>query len=362
MKCLPQEKVEAANGNVIHDSHAEILALRAFNRFVLDECRGLARGGDESDWIRWRDGQRGTGEDGGGVNGEAKRLDPPFEMQEDTTIHLYISEAPCGDASMELTMRAQADPSPWTSSVPPPTTNDTPSPPPMLGRGHFDQLGIVRRKPARPDAPVTMSKSCSDKLALKQCTGLLSALTSRLVDPGNVYLSSLVLPTSQIVPSAIARAFGPAGRMAPLTDPEMQERWGREGGYAFRPFEVRGTEREFEYSKRILGEEAVPSNLSAVLAGERQEVLVNGAVQGRKQGDPRGASCVGRRRMWEGTTEILDLLGIKVKPEAKTYGDRKRGRGAKARARVKADVRELALKGWVKGTGDESWGLDSDGV
>ena len=45
MKCLPHSKIPHANGNVLHDSHAEVLAIRAFNRFLVDECEELARKG-----------------------------------------------------------------------------------------------------------------------------------------------------------------------------------------------------------------------------------------------------------------------------------------------------------------------------
>ncbi|KAG6029845.1 hypothetical protein E4U41_000259 [Claviceps citrina] len=48
MKCLPAAKVADANGNVIHDWHAEVLAMRAFNRFLLDECLASAQHGRSS--------------------------------------------------------------------------------------------------------------------------------------------------------------------------------------------------------------------------------------------------------------------------------------------------------------------------
>lgn len=61
MKCLPQSKLPLAKGNVLHDWHAEVLAIRGFNRWLVDECEELARGGfmqgeeGESAWIRWRE-------------------------------------------------------------------------------------------------------------------------------------------------------------------------------------------------------------------------------------------------------------------------------------------------------------------
>ena len=140
---------------------------------------------------------------------------------------------------MENIMAAQDDATPWREVQPPDSD--------LLGRGHFDQLGVVRRKPARADAPVTLSKSCSDKLALKQVTGLLSTIVSKLVWPANVYLASLVLPEGQIVPTAVERAWGENGRLKPVVDidHETKETWS-EAGYSFQTFSFLATSRSFE--------------------------------------------------------------------------------------------------------------------
>ena len=360
MKCLPQNKIHLARGNVLHDWHAEILALRAFNRFLVDECAELAANGTTSmgQWVRWR------------RKGEEKvERQQPFQLQEDVGIHMYCSEAPCGDASMELTMREQEDATPWTTSVPV-VENGMQE---LLGRGHFDQLGVVRRKPARPDAPPTLSKSCSDKLALKQCTGLLSGLMSRLVWPGNVYLSSLVLPKEQVVPEAVERAFGWTGRMKGVVGGDS-ETW-RRGGYSFRPFEVEGTKREFEFSKRSSSGASElrtpaatspgwvgPSNLSALATPRRQEILINGVLQGRKQSDPKGASCVSRKSMWRAVVDVTLVAGLPALAEGlrkRTYGGLKGGGELEAREQVKKEVRTLALKGWKRNVEDEEWSLDT---
>ena len=362
MKCLPQSKIKEVKGNVLHDWHAEILALRAFNRFLVDECAELvARSKTEREekghWVRWRRRSERSGQndavdlyqDGGELGAEEQ--EQPFELQDDVEIHMYCSEAPCGDVSMELTMAEQEDATPWASPNPttPGTQEDS-----LLGRGHFDHLGIVRRKPSRPDAPPTLSKSCSDKLALKQCTSLLSGLTSRIVWPGNAYLSSLVLPKVQIVPEAVQRAFGREGRMKGVADVAGSDSWSR-GGYAFRPFEVKGTGRGFGFSKRAAGEGAVPSNLSILYTPLRQEIVINGVLQGRKQLDPRGASCVSRRAMWRAVLD-LGLPTLATGLRGKTYGEVK---GASVgRERVKREVRALALRGWRRNVGDEAWGLD----
>jgi tRNA-specific adenosine deaminase 1 len=385
MKCLPKEKLPLAKGSVLHDWHAEVLAIRAFNRWVLDECLELAGKGredEEGQWVRRRrkrirlDDERA--DQGGHENDSQQEVvyqdavqaprpehDPPFELHPDIRIHMYISEAPCGDASMELTMSAQEDSTPWT---------DNPPMDELLGRGNFDRLGVVRRKPARPDAPVCWSKSCSDKLAMKQCTGLLSGIMSLVVHPGRCYLETLVLPKSQYVAESVERAFGKSGRMSQLfdaADKRWQGRWA-EAGYSFQPFEVRTTSREFEYSKRVApaspadenaGErQFAASNLSAMWTpSNREEILINGVLQGRKQFDPRGASCVSRMRMWEDVVRLATLVGdgrLGADSKEDTYGKVKQSELLRARDGVKSDVRDSALKGWKKNSGDEEWSLD----
>lgn len=345
---------------MLHDSHAEVLAIRGFNRFLVDECAELAKRGfrhrEEQGWMRWR--RRGVAHEEGQI---------PFELREDVSIHMYCSEAPCGDASMELVMAEQEDDTPWSASRDESTKGNGEDPrTDMLGRGHFDRLGIVRRKPARPDAPATLSKSCSDKLAMKQCTGLLSGLTSMLVWPGNVYLSTLVLPESQYVATAVERAFGASGRMKAVADMSTSPSgtW-RRAGYAFTPFHVQTTSKEFEFSRRAGGDTEIagPSNLSALAALEREEILINGVLQGRKQFDPKGASCASRRRMWEAVQDVAAWVGMDDVVDGsgkRRYAEVKERSRFEGRQKVKEDVRALALKGWKRNLGDEEWMLEDE--
>ncbi|RYP19004.1 hypothetical protein DL765_003587 [Monosporascus sp. GIB2] len=298
MKCLPSAKLPQAQGSVLHDWHAEVLAIRAFNRFVLEECRQLALGGPDtsSPFLRRRTPEEvrasaPTAGSYGDAEGGCWHAQP-FAWRDDVALHMYCSEAPCGDASMELTMAAQADAAPWDipsipsspfprPSSPFPSNSATPAeaePTALPGRAYFSLLGAVRRKPARGDAPPTLSKSCSDKLALRQCASLLSGLAALLVSPESAYVRNLVLPEAAYSAGGCRRAFSAAtapdeeekgngdgdgddeggsgaevreakarageGRMRPLCG----RKWG--GGYAFRPFEVRTTGLEFAFSRR----------------------------------------------------------------------------------------------------------------
>ncbi|KAI0204112.1 adenosine deaminase/editase [Astrocystis sublimbata] len=383
MKCLPSSKIQEAQGNVLHDWHAEVLAIRAFNCFVLDECRGLVSGSrTASKFIRHRfisENTDGNDNGDGYVDVDVNMNHwhgQPFTWRDDVLLHMYCSEAPCGDASMELTMASQEDATPWaipaqekrcspnlTSPPFPPTATISADPEAtLLGRGYFSHLGIVRRKPSRGDAPPTLSKSCSDKLSLHQCTSLLSSLTSLLVSPEHAYISTLVLPSAQYSASGCRRAFSDGlnhsrserggneeARMAPLASSQYQHRedgssiGGGGGGYAFRPFVVETTDLEFIFSRRAAALPPQPSSPSpshtslsstspkvkitpsplstAHTASSRTETTLNGVLQGRKASAASlaGASFASRRRTWALACEVAELLEISSSLSKSSY-------------------------------------------
>ena len=131
MKCLPAHKIPLAKGNVLHDWHAEVVAIRAFNLFLLNEMKELQRSG-KSEVISRADPE---------ITDES--LKQPYIVRPEIRIHMYCSGAPCGDASMELVMHRQDDATPW----PVQRDGDADSTWGMFGRGHFSELGVVRRKP-----------------------------------------------------------------------------------------------------------------------------------------------------------------------------------------------------------------------
>ena len=194
-----------------------------------------------------------------------------------------------------------------------------------------------------------MSKSCSDKIALKQCTSLLSGLVSRLISPENAYIDTLVLSKSQHIPGACERAFGSAGRMRAHVDCH----WGE--SYSFRPFGICSTELEFQFSRHALQQQPVKpkaSSVAVVWTPFVQETLVNGVLQGWKQDDPRGASRVSRKRMLEMFRKVAATLRSDL-PNPFTYLGHKDCSGTDTRQRVKASVIEKALMGWARNTADD---------
>ena len=361
MKCLPSNKLPLARGNVLHDWHAEVLAIRAFNRYLLDELLlTLSPPYPDSAILRPR------------TDEERTPTEPqPYALRDGVQIHMYCSEAPCGDASMELIMSLQADATPWTTPIPRVRGNvvsdqgeSTQSA--LRGRSHFAHLGLVRCKPSRPDAPPTLSKSCTDKLALTQATSLLSGITSLLISPKNAYLGTVTLPESQHVTAACERAFSSQGRMKPALETGTAET-GWEDGYRWSPFTILSTTREFTWSRRMVPPDAksTSSNLSAVWTPRWQETLIGGALQGRKQFDPRGASAICRRNIWKIAVQIVTAAGFPALSEALkrgSYKEVKDGKMLETRRKVKSEIKRDALQGWVKNSGDDGFDLEASGA
>ncbi|KAL6704109.1 hypothetical protein ACN47E_008772 [Coniothyrium glycines] len=327
MKCLPASKLPAAQGNILHDWHAEVLAIRAFNRFLLDECLLISTPPFAvSDFVRSQS-----------VVEQSDGEHQPFTLREDATIHMYCSEAPCGDASMELVMDAQEDATPWTSA------------PPIMGRD-TDNNG------ADGCASGALRGRSNFSLLGAQATSLLSSTTATLISAHNAYLDSLVLPSSQYVPAACERAFSRSGRLSSLDDSSWT------AGHRFQPFIVRPTSREFTWGRRNVpsSKKAVASNLSAVWTSSWQETLIGGVLQGRKQLDPRGASRISRRSMWNIALQIAGVAGLSLLKEIldkESYDAVKKSELLKHRQIVKSDMK-TALKGWAPNTGDETFRLD----
>ncbi|KAK2736155.1 hypothetical protein FQN57_000886 [Myotisia sp. PD_48] len=298
-KCLSASHITQCRGQVLHDCHAEILALRAFNRWVLEEVNSALvhckekhiEGSIESSsicefhiggncsgskFLQWRVAKYGKEN-----SNEEKNLCRQFlEFKKDVKIWMYCSCAPCGDASMELCMAAQEDPTPWELqgekvSIDIPQNASTQAL--LNGRAHFSILGVVRRKPARADAESTLSKSCSDKLTVKQVTSILSFPANIFIAAtANAYISDFLLPQDELNDVGFERCFGSreTGRMKALKD----RVWGSAdadncgGDFRFRPFNARSLPMaEFqglwEYAKPDgvpFPGRSRPSNISAV--------------------------------------------------------------------------------------------------
>lgn len=266
---------------------------------------------------------------------------------------------------MELTMAAQDDATPWaviplstptmpTSSIPSEASHGLP------GRAYFSSLGVIRRKPSRPDAPPTLSKSCSDKIALKQATSVLSCISSLLFSPEHAYLQSITLPESQYVPESCGRCFSAQGRFKGLKVHDKS-------GYKFQELYFLTTKKEFQYSRRdanggtLPTGSIIPSNIASAWNPYVEETIIGGVLQGRKQNDPKGASAMSRRRTWELARTVTQLWDIENSDLPRLTDDQVYQSIKEADLlRVRRDVKSLsrkALGNWIRNEDDEKFKL-----
>ncbi|KAK6528760.1 hypothetical protein TWF694_003998 [Orbilia ellipsospora] len=359
-KCLPANLLPKASGLILHDSHSEILALRGLNRFLLQEAKDLLLPLSPDSASSFLLHDKNYTRTGGGDN-DGSPVDQPFQLDPSISIHLFSTEPPCGDASMEFIMSAQQDATPWS---PPPNASDTPQS--LPGRSYFSSLSVVRRKPSRPDAPPTLSKSCTDKLTLKQFTSVLSSLSSLFISPSsNAYISTFTLPHDKYHPEGYTRAFTHSGRLSKIDTTAKQ------GSYSFSPFKVTPLSPNspvipsYPYPKPPLKDtNTKTSNISVLYINSRNpviEVLISGVKQGNGQlsnsHDGRKGSVVCRKKMWQLGREIAEVLGnqtLVTTLNSQSYGDMKTLEGH--RSNMKNIVID-ALGGWEKNFGDDGWTL-----
>ena len=172
VKALPDKELSRSGGKMIHDCHAEILALRGFNTVLLKDIDNMNQNLRQSDLLEISD-----------ANGK-------YHLRAKWKLILYISRLPCGDASM----RTLSNSSPTSSSLKSIDDSDEfqyidPNIPTILrGRLNFSRNGVVRTKPGRLDSLTTLSKSCSDKLCLRQVTSILNCMTWSLLDLSLIHI------------------------------------------------------------------------------------------------------------------------------------------------------------------------------
>ncbi|CAL9730603.1 tRNA-specific adenosine deaminase 1 [Monosporozyma unispora] len=326
VKATPDIELCRSKGKMVHDCHAEVLAIRAFNAILLDEMiqlkndktsRYLLKIGDKYKWnAKW-------------------------------SLVLFISRLPCGDASMDsidsttdedkLINMTDNDPYQYVS----PKHKKT-----LRGRFNFNKKGYVRTKPGRYDSKITLSKSCSDKICLRQVISLNNSFTySLMADP--IYLDYLIIPhidsTSKI---SLKRCF--------------EERV-RESSYPIHPFQILSTNQSFK-DDIVEGKEPSPISVVKLFRASDKNVLEQAILNGVKNGSytkgkkPLRKNCesiVSRYAFWKKYNQ-LNPLGNDSNNQIRTYDNFKR-KYNKNRDEMIISVKKLLVKGedWVTTYNDD---------
>ncbi|KAJ3158663.1 hypothetical protein HDU86_002628 [Geranomyces michiganensis] len=234
LKCLNPSQMPA-DGSCLHDSHAEAICRRSFMHFLyacLDaELLGLQQPLPNRPGILVP--LNATSKEANDGDDAPPRL--LFRVADNVAFHFYVSQSPCGDASMSaLTMQQTAaeriahnqarkrkfdngddddgimastctigaTPTVATTTSSTSTTSTTTV---LRGRHDYSALGRLRTKPARTDAETTRSMSCSDKLARWVVLGLQGALLSRYI-PRPIRLQTLVVGPERFDEASVRRA------------------------------------------------------------------------------------------------------------------------------------------------------------
>jgi len=176
IKCqnVNEMKRENKDGKILHDSHAEVLAFRAFNRFILQLMHDYEAVDDDDILI--------------------KKKCSNFEWNDVWEIGLYVSELPCGDLAVihEQHKKTSTEHQVWKDHEMKQYVDETIKTI-LRGKNNVKKTGYVRTKPGRFDSVATLSKSCTDKIIMKQKLGLSSGLVSLLLD-SELKIKFLILP------------------------------------------------------------------------------------------------------------------------------------------------------------------------
>ncbi|XP_021717487.1 tRNA-specific adenosine deaminase 1-like isoform X1 [Chenopodium quinoa] len=187
-KCLPRSS-RSSNGDVVNDSHAEIIARRALLRFFYSQIHSYCDLSERPQGVDGRKLPLYLEIDGSGQG--------RYKIKEGWNLHMYISQLPCGDASLSLPQSlrtisfGEEFPASSTNVFHPP--GEITSEALLKKNGDCPTItGLVQRKPGR--GVTTSSVSCSDKIARWNVVGIQGAMLSYLLQP--VYISSVTIGQS----------------------------------------------------------------------------------------------------------------------------------------------------------------------
>lgn len=215
-KCIGQRDM-SFHGDVVNDCHAEVLARRAFKRYLLQEVQAHR--------ARCCSGS-GSAASGEGLPASALSCDlgllthdqacKTFVLREGLRLYLYISDSPCGDATVYADVVAigargergtGAKPLGWTPDQESAVASAS-------SEALYQGCGEARTKSGRSDLPQeqrTLSMCCSDKVARWVGCGIGGGLGAA-VGVEAIHLSGVVLGADPVyLAGAVAQYRVPPG-------------------------------------------------------------------------------------------------------------------------------------------------------
>lgn len=178
-KCIGSSML-TAKGNILNDFHAEVIARRAFVRFLIHQIDAVKQCNEQSIF-------------------HLDAVNKRFILTNNVKFHMFTTSTPCGDASIFATSDNHQCEEPDAKRIKLcSSTNNNNLPVGFTGaKLLFDEdvedlmeqtEGKIRIKPGKGDR--TLSLSCSDKIARWNMVGIQGCMLSSLIDP--IYLETIV--------------------------------------------------------------------------------------------------------------------------------------------------------------------------
>ncbi|KAJ3063972.1 tRNA-specific adenosine deaminase 1, partial [Podochytrium sp. JEL0797] len=367
VKCLSFSAAQEAKDDLVADAHAEVLCRRAFLRYArFTWFRRFPthsiippNSPDHPSYLIHQMTLAFTNQPSIYTLNDTTAAYPLTLRNPTPKFHMYISQSPCGDASTTSLERSQPtherevneskrrkylDGGSQPRSIPDPPAferaklkGDV-----LRGRDEYTRLGCLRTKPARVDAEMSLSMSCSDKLAKWAVVGVSGALLSLFAAP--VFLDTVSV-RDLFDREGLERAFGvgETGRLTGVKRDEMPTGFGGRGGEGrVCGMEVVESEVDFEFSKtnvEMRDGVATPSDVCLAwthsLPPKDALQLLNSA--GRKQGHAK------RKGVWMPTSQS-ELCNTKLRAAFLKLVEASKMADVEPKVLRDVDVKELSYK------------------